>query len=101
MSHVATDHDPVQLREARAKRLASRHIRLAGDQNDPLNARVGLERSSECSRMDRPATSMKILLTRAPIRVPNPPATMIAAALIAPLVHGLAAARHRRARSCR
>src|SRR2546430_7686390 len=43
MSHVATDHDPVQLREARAKRLASRQIRLAGDQNDPMNARVGLE----------------------------------------------------------
>src|SRR5438132_7081918 len=43
MSHVATGHDPVQLREARAKRLASRQIRLAGDQHDPMNARVGLE----------------------------------------------------------
>src|SRR5438874_11668904 len=43
MTHVATGHDPVQLREARTKRLASRQIPLAGDQHDLMNARVGLE----------------------------------------------------------
>src|SRR5437667_1866764 len=43
MTHVATGHDQVQLREARTKRLASRQIPLAGDQHDLMNARVGLE----------------------------------------------------------